>query len=76
MRGIIKINKAKCTKCGDILISKEVHKKETCSCGSLSIAGGNYFLERSSSDYKELSQTIDLSEFNPNENIGKAPPKN
>jgi hypothetical protein len=75
-RGMVKLNKAKCLECGDILISKEIGKVETCSCGSLSIGGGSYYLERRGSNkYREMSIMIDISEFNPNENIGTAPPK-
>jgi hypothetical protein len=74
-RGMLKLNKAKCLVCGDILISKESNKLEVCSCGELSIGGGLYFLERRGTKFKELSQMIDISDMNPNENIGSAPPK-
>jgi len=74
-QGMVKLNKAKCLLCGDILISKEPNKQETCSCGSLSISGGKYFLSRKGEKFREMSQMIDLTELNPNENIGTAPPK-
>lgn len=75
-RGMVRLNKAKCLECGDILISKEVGKFETCTCGALTIGGGLHYLERKGNKrYKEMSTMIDVSELNPNENIGQAPPK-
>jgi hypothetical protein len=75
-KGLVKVNKAKCLSCGDILISKESNVLVTCSCGSLQIAGGIHFLERRGTEnYKELSQMADVSDMNPNENIGRSPPK-
>lgn len=73
--GMVKINKAKCLQCGDVLISKESNKYEVCSCGELKISGGIYFLDRRGKNYREMSQMIDISNMNPNENIGSAPPK-
>jgi hypothetical protein len=74
--GMVKLNKAKCLDCGDILISKDANKYEKCSCGSLAIRGGSHFLERKGKNYKELSLMIDISTvMTPNENIGQAPPK-
>jgi hypothetical protein len=75
-KGLVKLNKAKCLICGDILISKESNKLVSCTCGALTIAGGNHFLERrGTNQYKELSDMADLTDINPNENIGSAPPK-
>lgn len=75
-KGMVRVNKAKCLNCNDILVSKDPGKFETCSCGSLTIGGGNFFLDRrGTNNYKEMSSMIDLAEINPNENIGKAPPK-
>ena len=54
--GPIKINKAKCLHCGDILISEGSY--ETCSCGALTIGAGSMLQYRSGKegvDYKELS---------------------
>lgn len=51
-------NKAKCTVCGDILISKDRHDCVTCSCGSLSVDGGSWYMKRSCGDlemYEEMS---------------------
>jgi hypothetical protein len=74
-QGMIKLNKAKCLACGDILISNASNKWETCSCGSLSIGGGAFFIERKGTNFREMSQMIDLTELNPNENICMSPPK-
>lgn len=74
--GMVRLNKAKCLDCGDVLISKDVTKYEKCTCGSLSIRGGSYFLERIGKNFKELSIMIDISTvITPNENRGTAPPK-
>lgn len=40
------VNRAKCLKCGDTLISKHGHDFVTCSCGSLSVDGGQDYLKR------------------------------
>ena len=40
-------NKAKCTKCGDVIISHSRHDYVTCSCRSISTDGGNSCLHRS-----------------------------
>lgn len=56
---VIKINKAQCKHCGDILISTDEDKKETCTCGKLTVDGGSSFLTRTGergTDYKELSE--------------------
>jgi hypothetical protein len=76
-QGMVKLNKAKCLICGDVLISKDVNKLETCSCGQFSISGGKHFIMRKGLEgkYREMSQMIDISDLNPNENIGSAPPK-
>lgn len=75
-RGLVKVNKAKCLDCGDILVSKETNVLLTCSCGGLQIAGGQHFVERrGTGNYKELSQMADLTDINPNENVGQSPPK-
>ena len=54
--GPIKINKAKCLHCGDILISNGGY--ETCGCGKLTIGAGStlqYRTGKEGVDYKELS---------------------
>ncbi len=56
----LKVNKAKCKRCGDIIESKTVHDFKTCSCGAISVDGGLDYLARSciSKDY-----IIELSEY-------------
>lgn len=53
----IKINKAQCTHCRDILVSEFLHDFKTCSCGALSVDGGTDYLRRGGNkeDYIELS---------------------
>lgn len=51
-------NKAKCLVCSDIIMSKNRHDYVRCSCGSLSVDGGSWYLKRSYNDlkaYRELS---------------------
>lgn len=40
-------NRAKCLLCGDMIESKGRHDFVTCSCGSLSVDGGKWYLSRS-----------------------------
>jgi len=51
----IKLNKARCPDCRDILISENPKKTEECSCGQLTIGGGHFMLYRTGK-YKELSK--------------------
>lgn len=63
--GIIKVNKAKCLYCGDIVISNETQKTSTCMCGKLTVYGGKSYLGRTGKkgkDYKELS-VLDFSQL-------------
>lgn len=46
-------NKAKCKKCGDVIISHSHHDYVTCSCGSISTDGGNSYLRRSGIEWLE-----------------------
>lgn len=57
----VKVNKAKCLHCGDILISQAEapSEKVSCSCGRLNISGGATSMLRSGilgKDYQEMSQ--------------------
>lgn len=57
----IKTNKIKCKHCGDIIESKHVHNYVICSCGSVAVDGGHYYLKRTfktspEADYEELSE--------------------
>lgn len=52
-------NKIKCKHCGDIIESKHVHDYKWCSCGTVAVDGGHYYLKRcfknSRDDFEELS---------------------
>lgn len=50
-------NSAKCSKCGDVLVSENGYHLIECSCGSLAISGGLRRLERygKENDYVEKS---------------------
>jgi hypothetical protein len=39
-------NSARCLDCGDEIVSGHVHDFVTCSCGNLSVDGGNYYTRR------------------------------
>lgn len=61
---VIKVNKAQCLICGDVLESKHRHDFKTCRCGNLSVDGGLDYLRRC---VKKLSKIQDLSKIE-NEN--------
>jgi len=56
----IKVNKAQCLLCGDVLESKHRWDFKTCFCGEISINGGKDYLKRSVKHYGNL---IELSEY-------------
>lgn len=65
------VNRAQCLRCGEILISKYTHDFVTCSCGSLSVYGGQDYLKRcynNDRDVLELSlyQSSPWEEIRPN----------
>ncbi len=55
---IIRMNKMKCRKCGDIIESTSVHDFKYCSCGSCAVDGGMEYLKRvgEREDWEELSE--------------------
>lgn len=56
---LIKHNRAKCLRCGDVIESKKHHEPVQCSCGSLTVDGGQDYLRRlcfSLVGYEELSE--------------------
>lgn len=59
MKKIIQ-NKIKCKHCGDIIESKHVHDFKICSCGTVAVDGGHYYLKRcfknNENDFEELSK--------------------
>ena len=59
----IKVNKVKCLKCNDIIVSLQTSasKQETCTCGHCVISGGATALVRRGNqgiDYEEMSSLI------------------
>jgi len=59
-RDILKIrNRAKCKKCGDVIESKYRHDFVTCTCGAISVDGGNDYWKRSGNpeDFEEMNDT-------------------
>lgn len=55
----IKVNKAKCLKCGDIIESKHRHDFVFCKCESVAVDGGKDYLRR----LGNLEDMEDMSEF-------------
>jgi len=49
-----KLNRAKCAKCGDIIISKFRHDYVSCSCGEIFIDGGNDYCHCGAKDFKNF----------------------
>ena len=58
MKHILK-NMAKCRKCGDLIESKSRTKIVRCSCGSIYVEGGKYYIKRGGN----LEDIIELSEY-------------
>ena len=57
----IKINRAQCLKCGEIIESKLKHDFVWCDCGTIFVDGGRNYLRRGgdSKYLKELSEFYD-----------------
>jgi len=51
-------NRIKCKKCGEVIESKTIHDFKFCSCGTIAVDGGHYYLKRSGNreDWEELSE--------------------
>lgn len=52
----IKVNKAQCLKCNDIIESKHVHDFVSCKCGCIFVDGGLEYLRRGAEDFKFLKE--------------------
>lgn len=54
----IKVNKARCKKCGDIIESKFRHDFKQCKCGAIFVDGGKDYCRRGGNpeDFEELSE--------------------
>lgn len=77
----ITVNKARCLKCNDVVVSNSdtAGTMESCSCGSLKISGGSTALVRNGipgKDYEELSKMNFDGECPPvNEDTQDPPPE-
>jgi hypothetical protein len=62
-RTVVVTNEARCLKCMDVIQSVHRHDFVTCSCGNLSVDGGDSYLKRSVRDgvdsWVDLSETYD-----------------
>lgn len=56
---MIATNKAKCLKCGEVLISHIPDSRMACACGNLTIAGGKEYCER---HYKDSTMWEEMME--------------
>jgi hypothetical protein len=65
--GDIWINAVRCTKCGDVIRSKNRHDFVTCKCNSISVDGGSWYAKRvgDMNCYEELSESFADVEKNP-----------
>ena len=54
---IIKVNKIKCKKCGNIIESKTTNDLKRCSCGAVAVDGGKDYLKMMGNEenYEEMS---------------------
>lgn len=54
----IKVNKARCRKCDDVIESKFRHDFQSCSCGAIFVDGGLDYCRRGGNpeDFEELSE--------------------
>jgi hypothetical protein len=73
---LFKINKVRCKKCKDNLVSINGNDEDTCTCGDITIYGGLFVLgrkrNRKKAEYEELSEVnMDyISNRNLNEKAG------
>lgn len=58
--GDIRINRAKCRKCGDIVTSNNRHDYKSCKCKAIAVDGGSWYLKRVAQD---LNNVIEMSEY-------------
>lgn len=54
-------NVAKCRLCGDVIESHGIYDNQTCSCGEISVEGGENYIGRFAST--NWYNIIDLSEY-------------
>lgn len=56
-------NQIKCNECGDVIYSTHIHDYRGCSCGAVSVDGGQSYLRRMGTDYTEQSIVMDDDTF-------------
>jgi hypothetical protein len=65
----IKVNKIRCTHCGDVIESTSVHDFKWCKCHRVFVDGGHDYLRRgftdSPDDYEDLSVCEEVTEDMP-----------
>ena len=60
---MIKINRIKCKRCGDVVESKSVHDMVWCSCGQCAADGGLKYIKRCFRTEKPEDAFIELSAY-------------
>lgn len=58
----IKINKARCKKCGDIIVSKHCHDFKECTCKNIFVDGGREYLRRGAVDLNDIEELTEYFE--------------
>jgi len=53
-------NAIKCTKCGEVIVSRHVHDFVSCLCGAVSADGGLEYAKRLGDTYIELAEYAPL----------------
>ncbi len=53
-------NRARCTKCDDVIESRHRHDFVRCKCGAIAVDGGKAYIRRC---FGEISDIDELSEF-------------
>lgn len=61
----ISCNKARCSKCQTIIISRHVHDFKWCKCGSVAVDGGHDYIRR----VGDLQYCEELSEWDGDEDL-------
>ena len=57
--GNVAMNKAKCLRCGDILVSAHLHDHAACKCGNVSVCGGTVNPVIRATDYLTFGEVED-----------------
>ena len=58
----IKVNKARCRKCDEIVISAHRHDYQRCSCGRIAVDGGREYLKRAFIDQRDIEELTEYFE--------------